>query len=76
VSGQLHAPAALPPGKEPPIYNGKEAVWTAEPVWTTWRNKNSCPHRDSISDSLVVQPVIGNWENVKSGGHGVICGTL
>jgi hypothetical protein len=28
VSGQLHAPAALPPGKEPLVPTGKEAGWT------------------------------------------------
>jgi hypothetical protein len=30
VSGQLHAPAALPPGKEPPVPIGKEAGWHVE----------------------------------------------
>jgi len=27
VSGQLHAPSALPPGKDPPMHIGQEAVW-------------------------------------------------
>jgi hypothetical protein len=27
VSGQLHAPAALPPGKEPLVSIGQEAGW-------------------------------------------------
>jgi hypothetical protein len=31
VRGQLHAPTALPPGKQPTEY---EAGWTAVPVWT------------------------------------------
>jgi hypothetical protein len=30
VSGQLHAPAALPPGKEPPVPIGQEVAWTSE----------------------------------------------
>jgi hypothetical protein len=34
VSGQLHAPAALPPGKEPLIPIGQKAWWDPEPVWT------------------------------------------
>jgi hypothetical protein len=38
VSGQLHTPAALPPGKEPPVPTGQEAGWAPEPVWKTWRN--------------------------------------
>jgi hypothetical protein len=29
VSGQLHAPAALPPGKEPPVPIGQEVGWTS-----------------------------------------------
>jgi hypothetical protein len=32
VSGQLHASAALPPGKEP--------------VWRMWRRENPSPYRD------------------------------
>jgi hypothetical protein len=39
VSGQLHAPAALPPGKEP---IGKEAGWVPELLWSTksYRSQN------------------------------------
>jgi hypothetical protein len=37
-SGQLHTPAALPPGEEPPVPIGWEAGWTSGPVWT-WRRK-------------------------------------
>jgi hypothetical protein len=33
VSGQLHAPADLPPKKEPMVPNGLEAGWAPEPVW-------------------------------------------
>jgi hypothetical protein len=33
VSGQLHAPAALPPGKEPLVPIGQEAGWAPEPFW-------------------------------------------
>jgi hypothetical protein len=35
--------------------------WTPEPVWTTWRNENCCPHRDSNSDPLVVQLVASRY---------------
>jgi hypothetical protein len=34
VSGQLHAPAALLPGKETLTPIGYEAGWTPEPYWT------------------------------------------
>jgi hypothetical protein len=44
VSGQLQAPAALPPGKEPPVPFGEEAGWAPEPVWTQWwREKFPAP---------------------------------
>jgi hypothetical protein len=33
------------------------AGWTPLPVWTTWRNENSSPHRDSNPEPLVVRPV-------------------
>jgi hypothetical protein len=33
VSGQLHAPAALPPGKETLESIGWEARWVPEPFW-------------------------------------------
>jgi hypothetical protein len=36
VSGQLHAPAALPPGKEPLVPIGWGAGWVPEPF--TWVN--------------------------------------
>jgi hypothetical protein len=44
-------------GKEPPVPIGEEAAWAPEPVWTKRRSENYCPHRDSNSDPLVVQPV-------------------
>jgi hypothetical protein len=41
VSGQLHALAALPPGKESPEPFDQEAGWFPEPVWTFWRTESS-----------------------------------
>jgi hypothetical protein len=46
MSGQLHVPAALSPGKEPPVPIGEEVIGleverTPEPVWTTWSRENS-----------------------------------
>jgi hypothetical protein len=35
VSGQFHAPIALPPRKESPVPTGWEAGWA--PKWTLWR---------------------------------------
>jgi hypothetical protein len=34
VSGQRHAPAALAPGKGPPVPIVQVAGWAPEPVWT------------------------------------------
>jgi len=47
VSGQLHGPAVLPPGKEPLVPIGYEAEWTPEPVRTQWRRE-----KNSVTDPL------------------------
>jgi hypothetical protein len=36
VSGELRAPAALPPGKELLVPTGWEAGWAPKPVWMRW----------------------------------------
>jgi hypothetical protein len=37
VSGQLQAPGALPPEKEPPVPIGYDARWAPVQIWTRWR---------------------------------------
>jgi hypothetical protein len=54
VSVQLHATAASPPGKEPPVPIGWEAEWASETVWTTWRGVKSWQYRDLNSDPSAV----------------------
>jgi hypothetical protein len=61
VSVQLHAPAALPPRKEPLVPIGQEVGWTPEPVWTTWRRENSWPYQNSNSDPSADQPVASRY---------------
>jgi len=39
VSGQLHAPAALPPGQETTVPIWQEVVWASDPVWPRWWEK-------------------------------------
>jgi hypothetical protein len=41
VSSKLHAPTALPLGKETPVPIGWEAEWASEPVFTLWRREES-----------------------------------
>jgi hypothetical protein len=36
VSGQIYAPAALLPGKSPPVAIGEEAGWALELVYTLY----------------------------------------
>ena len=55
VGGQHHAPAALPPGKDPvPIV--QEAVWAPGPVWTGAEylapTRIRSPDRPTLSESL------------------------
>jgi hypothetical protein len=50
VSGLIHAPAALPPGKDPSVPIVQEDGWAPEPVWKRWRReKNHCTYRESNS---------------------------
>jgi hypothetical protein len=55
VSGQLHAPTALPPEIGPPVRIGLEAGWTQELVWTAWRKEKLWLYRDS--NPATVEPV-------------------
>jgi hypothetical protein len=41
VCAQFHSPAALSPGKEPPVPIAQEAGWAQDPVWTPWRREKS-----------------------------------
>jgi hypothetical protein len=61
VSGRLHGPAALTPGKETTLHIGCEAGWTPESVHTMWRRENSWLFRDSNSDPSVVQPIVSSY---------------
>jgi hypothetical protein len=58
VSGQLHAPAAKPPGKNPSVPIGEEPVWAPKSILALWSRKNFLPlpgietRRPSRSPSL------------------------
>jgi hypothetical protein len=54
VSGQLHAPAALPPGKEPLVPIGWEA-WAG--LGAVVKRKIPSPRRESNPRTPIVQPV-------------------
>jgi hypothetical protein len=56
VSGQLHAPAALPPEKEPLEHIWQEAGWAPETLKTVKR-KIPSPRRESNPRIPIVQPV-------------------
>ena len=55
VGGQRHAPAALPPGKDP-VTIVQEAGWAPGPVWTGAENLTPTgirsPDRPARSESL------------------------
>jgi hypothetical protein len=50
VSGQVHSPAALSPGKQPPLPIWQEAGWAVESAWTLWKKKKK-------PELCVVQPI-------------------
>jgi hypothetical protein len=54
VRGQLHASAALPLVKEPPVAIGEEAGWAPEPVWELWRREKSLA--SVVNQTPAVQP--------------------
>jgi hypothetical protein len=60
VSGQLHTPATLLPGKQPLVHTGQEAGWFPEPVWTIWRRKKFCP---CGTRNPAVQPIASLYTN-------------
>jgi len=62
VSGQLHAPAALPQGKEPLTPIEQETRWAPGPVWTRWwREKSPAPTGTQIPDHPARSPVLHHW---------------
>jgi hypothetical protein len=62
ASGQLHAPAALPPGKEPSVPIRYEAGWAPEPVLMQWwRQKFPAPAGTRTPDHPVRNPAPYRW---------------
>jgi hypothetical protein len=61
VSGKLHAPAALPLGKEPPVSIGWKDGLAPEPFWTVSKRKIPIPRRESKPDHPIVQPVASRY---------------
>jgi hypothetical protein len=57
VSGQLHALATLPLGKEPLVPIGKEAGWAPEPIWTNLERREILPLLGLKLLPLAVQPI-------------------
>jgi hypothetical protein len=65
ASGQLHAPAALPPGKAPPIPTGYEAWWAPESVWMLWRRDKSCTARNRTQVVQLIVHRCTDWLFIK-----------
>jgi hypothetical protein len=63
LSGQLHAPAAIHPGKYPMVLNGWEAVWAPETVWTLWK-REKCLTPDRNRPPAVSRRYIGSSINI------------
>jgi hypothetical protein len=63
VDVQLQAPAALSPGKDPPVTMGLEAGRAPKEVWTMCREEKSYSYRDSNSDPSAIQPVASRYSD-------------
>jgi len=61
MTGQHHAPAALYPGKEPPVPIVFEAGWASELVWPQTTGGIFCLYRGSKLLSRFVD-FYGNWQ--------------
>jgi hypothetical protein len=61
VSGQIHAPAALLPGKEPQYPLGRRLGGPQSRSGR--RGKNSTPYRDKNYDPSIVQRVAGRYSD-------------
>jgi hypothetical protein len=57
VNSQLHAPAALSPGIEPPVPIGCGAGWVSEPTWMLWRREKSQPLPGIEPQGFSLQPI-------------------
>jgi hypothetical protein len=53
--GQLHAPSALSPGKEPPVTTGQGAGWAPQPIWKKGKSfaRAGCRNPDRPARSMV-----------------------
>jgi hypothetical protein len=63
MSNQLHAPASLLPGKQPPIPVGEETAWAPERIWTLWSTEkslvsagNRTPTVQSVTRDIPTEP--------------------
>jgi hypothetical protein len=62
VNGQLHAPAALHPGKQPLVTTELEAGWAPEQVWTRWwREKFPAAAETRTSDHPARSQALYHW---------------
>jgi ribosomal protein S27E len=58
VSGQLHAPGALPPRREAPVPTGQGAGWVPEQVRILWRRGNLLPFSGNRNPAVQIEPVV------------------
>jgi hypothetical protein len=69
VSGQLQAPAALPPRNCRPVTIVREDEWAPEAVWTRWRRERLSapgpgrPLRDYWTDTILRPKQVIYWPN-------------
>jgi hypothetical protein len=63
VSGHVHVPAALSPGKDPPVPIGCEAGWVPELVWTLPSSEKSCAAWNQTAALQSLTRCYTDWAN-------------
>jgi hypothetical protein len=55
LSGNLHAPTALPTVRDLPVLVEYEAERAPDPVWSLWQTEKSCFCQETFSDRIALR---------------------
>jgi hypothetical protein len=70
ISGQYHAPGALPLWKQPPVPIWYEVEWAPEPAWPLWNNKKFIV---PAGNQTQAERVTRKWRQIMKRGKYPVC---